>query len=257
VILQDKVVVIIGAGLLGRAFVGAAIGNGAKVVIADIDLERARCVIEELRRDGTEALAAVSEQVDITSAESLDRLIADVERRHGKIDAVVNNAYPRNKHYGRKLEDVAYADFCENVDLHLGGFFLSMQRFALFFRRQGFGHVIGISSIYGVVAPRFDIYADTSMNLPVEYAAIKSALQHVTVYFMRYFKGTRLRFNCIAPGGILDGQPANFVAAYNRYSQQKGMLDADDVAGTLVFLLSDLSAAINGQTLVVDDGWSA
>ena len=95
------------------------------------------------------------------------------------------------------------------------------------------------------------------MTMPVEYAAIKAAIQHLSLYFMRYYKGTRLRFNCISPGGLLDGQPPSFTEAYRRHSQSQGMLSADDIGGTLVYLLSDLSRYVNGQNIIVDDGWCA
>ena len=252
-LLSGRVVVLVGgAGLLGQSFAKAIADHGAVAVVADLDLARAEAACASLP-----AGAVVAETVDMTSKESLQALIQRLTKRLDRIDAVVNCAYPRNARYGRSLQEVEYADFCENVNLHLGGYFLSSQQFAAHFSRDGEGHVVNISSIYGVVPPRFDIYEGTTMTMPVEYAAIKSAIQHLSLYFMRYYKGTRLRFNCISPGGILDGQPTRFTQAYGRHGQSKGMLAAEDVAGTLVFLLSDLSRYVNGQNIVVDDGWSA
>lgn len=255
-LLDDKTVVLVGgAGLLGKAFGEALLRHGAELIIADLDAVRCRAACEELTATVADT-RVIAETVDITSRESLDALIGRVQVRCGKIDAVVNNAYPRNKQYGRKLEQVEYADFCENVSLHLGGYFLSTQRFADFFKRQTFGHVINISSIYGSVAPRFEIYSGTPMTMPVEYAAIKSAIQHLSLYFMRYYKGTSLRFNVLSPGGIFDHQPEPFLERYKQYAQHKGMLAPADVAGTLVYLVSDLSTYVNGRNIVVDDGWS-
>ena len=256
-LLSDRVVVLVGgAGLLGQSFAKAIAEHGAVAVVADLDLARAQAACASIART-PDAAEPVAESVDMTSKASLQSLIQRLSSRFARIDAVVNCAYPRNPRYGRRLEEVEYADFCENVNLHLGGYFLSSQQFAMHFSRSGVGHVVNISSIYGVVPPRFEIYEGTPMTMPVEYAAIKSAIQHLSLYFMRYYKGSRLRFNCISPGGLLDNQPKSFTDAYRRYSQSKGMLSADDIAGTLVYLLSDLSSSVNGQNIVVDDGWCA
>ncbi len=254
--LQGRVVVITGgAGLLGRTFARAVARQGGRAVIADIRLEAAENAANDLNKElGTECVSAL--EMDITSKSSLQQAISFLKSKFGQIDALVNNAYPRNKHYGRKFEDVEYADFCENLNLHLGGYFLASQQFANFFKQQGHGNIVTISSIYGVIAPRFDIYADTQMTMPVEYAAIKSALIHLNAYMLKYFQGSGIRFNCISPGGIFDSQPESFLKKYANHSQSKGMLDPVDIAGTLVFLLSDQSQYINGQNIIVDDGWS-
>ena len=64
-----------------------------------------------------------------------------------------------------------------------------------------------------------------------------------------------VRVNAISPGGILDGQPDEFIRKYNQECSTKGMLDGKDLNGTLIFLLSDMSSYVNGQNLVVDDGF--
>lgn len=254
-LLASRVVVITGgAGLIGHQFSNAVAHNGGLVVVADIDVDAAKRVVDEIAAN--HPCRAEAAQLDITDVTSIRRLIGDIRGRHGRIDALVNNAYPRNARYGRKLEDVTYADFCENISLNLGGLFLTSQQFSVEFQKQGFGNIINIASIYGVVAPRFEIYEGTSMTMPVEYAAIKSAVIHLTKYFATYFRGSNLRVNSISPGGIKDGQPESFLARYKGHALNKGMLDVRDVSGALLFLLSDMSTYMNGQNLVVDDGWS-
>lgn len=253
-----KVVIIGGAGLIGRTFAKGILDYGGEVIVADINYAeclRVRESILDVR--GSSPVNINAEQVDITSKKSINDLVARVVERSHSIDAVVNCAYPKNQNYGRKLVDVEFEDFCENLNMHLGGYFLSTQCFAKYFASQGFGQVVNISSIYGSIAPRFDIYEGTSMTMPVEYAAIKSAIQHLSVYFMRYYKGTKLRFNCISPGGIFDDQPKSFLNRYKNYAQSKEILDSEDILGALIFLLSNLSQYVNGQNIVVDDGWSA
>lgn len=183
-------------------------------------------------------------------------MIDVLHSRYGRIDALVNNAYPRNKKYGEHFFNVEYSDFCENLSLNLGGYFLVSQQLAGYFQKQGRGNIINISSIYGLMAPKFEVYENTTMTMPVEYAAIKSSIIHLTKYMAKYFKGMNIRVNTLSPGGILDKQPEAFLRAYRKQCVNKGMLDKSDVRGTLIYLLSDLSTYVNGQNIVVDDGFS-
>ena len=107
-----------------------------------------------------------------------------------------------------------------------------------------------------MLAPRFELYNNTEMTMPVEYAAIKSALIHFTKYLAKYLKGKNIRVNSISPGGILDNQPEEFLLKYKKFCLNKGMLDPNNISGTLNFLLSDMSELINGQNIVVDDGFA-
>jgi NAD(P)-dependent dehydrogenase (short-subunit alcohol dehydrogenase family) len=254
--LKDKVVVITGgAGLIGKEFVKAVVENDGIAIIADINEEIGNEVQSTLSKElKSENIDFV--MLDITSKESLNECIKYLNTKYGKIDALVNNAYPRNKNYGKHFFDVEYDDFVENLGLNLGGYFTTSQQFAKYFQTQSYGNIINISSIYGVVAPRFEIYEDTSMTTPVEYAAIKSGLIHLTKYMAKYFKGMNIKVNTLTPGGIFDNQPESFLKKYQDKCLSKGMLDKSDLKGTLVYLLSDMSKYVNGQNIVIDDGFS-
>ncbi len=253
--LTDKVVVVTGgAGLIGKAFVKTIIENNGIAVIADLDIENAFNVSQEL------SLALKTDkvfpiQMDITSISSISNVIKHIHQKYGKIDALVNNAYPRNKNYGKHFFDVTYEDFAANTSMNLGGYFLSSQQFAYYFKKQGWGNIINIASIYGIIAPKFEIYEGTNMTMPVEYAAIKAGVIHLTKYMAAYFKGLNIRVNAISPGGVYDNQPESFVTAYKKHCLNKGMLYAQDLCGTLIYLLSDMSKCVNGQNIVVDDGF--
>jgi NAD(P)-dependent dehydrogenase (short-subunit alcohol dehydrogenase family) len=253
--LNNSVVVVTGgAGLLGRTFCAEIARSGGIAIVADVNLQAAETAASGICKDHPGRAHAAA--LDITDAASIEALIASLHAQHGRIDAVVNNAYPRNANYGRKLEEVEYSDFCTNVSLHLGGYFLVSKCFGLHFKKQGHGNIVNMSSIYGVIAPRFDVYEGTTMTMPVEYAAIKSGVVHLTRYFAQYFKADGIRVNTLSPGGILDRQPESFVTRYNAMAGTKGMLSPSDILGALVFLLSDGSRYMTGQNLVVDDGFS-
>ena len=252
--LNNQVVVITGgAGLIGRQFASAVAQNGGLAIVADLDLSAANSVVNEIKANYPDSVEA--ETLDITDKASVTKLIETIHQRHGRIDAVVNNAYPRNRNYGRKFEEVTYEDFCENVSLHLGGYFLVAQQFSMYFREQGKGNIINMASIYGLMAPRFEVYAGTNMTMPVEYAAIKSSIISLTKYMAKYLKGTGIRVNTISPGGIQDAQPREFLEKYAEHCTTKGMLNVKDLNGTLLYLLSDMAAFVNGQNIIVDDGF--
>jgi NAD(P)-dependent dehydrogenase (short-subunit alcohol dehydrogenase family) len=253
--LNSKVVVVTGgAGLIGKEFVKAVVENDGIAIIADINEEIGIEVKETLSKElNTKNIDFI--KLDITSKESLVKCIDYIDTKYGKIDALVNNAYPRNKNYGKHFFDVEYDDFKENLGLNLGGYFTTSQQFAKYFQNQNYGNIINISSIYGLVAPRFEIYEGTSMTMPVEYAAIKSGLIHLTKYMAKYFKGMNIKVNTLSPGGIFDNQPQEFLNKYKKECLNKGMLDKSDLKGTLVYLLSDMSRYVNGQNIVVDDGF--
>jgi len=253
--LKDKIVVVTGgAGLLGRAFVESIAKNNGIAVIADVNEESGAEVKRQMLDSGLHNVDFVV--VDIRSKSSINLAIDALHKKYGKISAWVNNAYPRNKNYGRKFFDVEYEDFCENINLNLGGYFLASQQIALYFQKQGYGNIINISSVYGVIAPRFEIYNDTAMTMPVEYAAIKSGLLHLGKFMAKQFKGMNIRVNSLSPGGIFDNQPEEFLSRYKQLCTNKGMLDKEDLQGTLIYLLSDMSRYVNGQNIIVDDGFT-
>ncbi|WP_295020688.1 oxidoreductase [Sulfurimonas sp.] len=254
--LKNNVVVITGgAGLIGKEFVSSVIEQNGIAIIADINADIGNQVKNDLSISlNTTNIDFIT--LDITSKGSLQNAITYLDNKYGRIDALVNNAYPRNKNYGRHFFDVEYDDFCENINLNLGGYFLTSQQFASYFKNQGYGNIINISSIYGVIAPKFEVYDNTPMTMPVEYAAIKSALILLTQYMAKYFKGMGIRVNALSPGGIFDNQPEAFLEAYKKQCLNKGMLDKSDLKGTLIYLLSDMSRYVNGQNIVVDDGFS-
>jgi len=251
-LLENKVILVVGAGgLLGREIVRSVVKEGGRVIAADIAPDLLHDLISEL--GGSKILPV---KVDIGKKESVEDVFASAEVKWGQVAGAVNAAYPRNERYGRKALDVTYSDFCENVGLHLGGYFLFTQQCAVYSNDKKIDFsLVNLASIYGVVAPDFEIYENTNMTMPVEYAAIKSGVVHLGSYFSSLMKGSGFRVNTVSPGGISAGQPESFQIAYNKRCRSKGLLHEGDVTGSIVFLLSDFSSYICGQNIVVDDGF--
>lgn len=179
--LENKVVVITGGcGFLGSTFVKAVLEHNGRVVIADLDKEAGNRQLLTLAESGVSQDRILFSETSINNIHSVERLIEETHLKFGKIDALLNNAHPRNSNYSKVLDESSYDAFCENLTNHLGGYFLCMQQFSKYFVKQGFGNIISMSSIYGVVAPRFDIYEEADFTMPVDYAPIKSGIIHLT-----------------------------------------------------------------------------
>ncbi|PJE51052.1 MAG: flagellin modification protein A [Candidatus Yanofskybacteria bacterium CG10_big_fil_rev_8_21_14_0_10_36_16] len=245
--LKNKVVVITGgAGLIGGAFVNAAIENGANVAVLDMTEE-------------TFAKKVLFLKCDITNEKSVSESFQKIVQKFGKIDVLVNSAYPKNKNYGRKMEDVTYDDFCENVGMHLGGYFLTSKEVAKIMKKQRSGNIINVASIYGFSAPRFDIYkgVNMAMGTTVEYVAVKGAIINLTKYLASYLGEYNIRVNSLSPGGVFNNQPQKFIKNYSKkVLLGNRMARPSDLVGAFLFLSSDDSGYITGHNLVIDGGWT-
>ena len=255
--LSNKTIIITGgAGLIGSAFSKVCVEYNANVIVVDIDEKRGDELIDSMKME-TKSPNIVFQKCDITNIVEIQHLIDLVLDKFGRIDALVNNAYPRNSNYGRIFEDVEFTDFCENVNMHLGGYFLITQQVAKAMIEQKHGNIVNMASIYGFAAPRFEIYGGTKMTTPVEYAAIKGAIINLTKYLASYLGKYNIRVNAISPGGVYDKQHENFTEAYcKKVVLGNRMANVDDLTDVLVFLLSDGSKYITGQNMIVDGGWS-
>lgn len=252
-LLKNKKILIAGAGgLLGSHLVNALLEQNSSVIAADINLGSMQTRLLELGVDiNNERLFLTT--LDITDEPSVKKLFVELDH----IDGAVNATYPRNNTYGAHFFDVSLDSFNSNLSLHLGSAFLFSQQAASYFKtRQTPFSLVNISSIYGVIAPKFDVYENTQMTMPVEYAAIKAAIQHLSKYIISYVEDSRFRINCVSPGGILDSQPEIFLNAYKKKTHGKGMLDVSEVLGSVIYLLSEQSKYVTGQNIIVDDGFS-
>lgn len=255
--LDNKTIIITGGcGLIGEEFTKICVNLNANVIIIDIDERKGNKLVNSIKEE-KKINNLYFLKADINSIKDINNLIEFTINKFGKIDALINNAYPRNKHYGRIFEDVTYEDFCENVNINLGGYFLITKEISKIMIKQNHGNIINIASIYGFSAPRFKIYQNTEMTMPIEYSAIKGALINMTKYLASYLGKFNIRVNAISPGGVYDNQPEEFVRKYTeKVLLQNRMAKVSDLTGTLVFLLSDQSNYITGQNITIDGGWS-
>ncbi|WP_236025413.1 SDR family oxidoreductase [Flavobacterium geliluteum] len=241
--LKDKIIIVTGgSGLLGKEIVKNLEGKGAIAINADISVET----------DFTKRTLSV----DITSEESIVKALKSVADFYGKIDGLVNNAYPRTKDWGTKFEDIIYESWQKNVDMQMNTIFLFIQKIIPELLKTK-GSIVNMTSIYGVVGNDLTIYENTSINTAAPYSAIKGGVINFTRYLASYYGRQGVRVNCVSPGGIFDNQHETFVANYEKKVPMGRMGNPDDIAPAVSFLLSDEAKYITGQNLIVDGGWTA
>lgn len=242
--LKDKVIIVTGgSGLLGRA------------IISRLKEEGAFCINFEINAETAGDLSIVN--VDITDEASVRQGLEKVNLKYGRIDGLVNNAYPRTKDWGTKFENIPLESWRKNIDLQLNSYFYMCQAVSKYMVTQHSGSIVNMASIYGIVGPTFSVYEGTEMTMPAAYSAIKGGLINFSKYLAAYLGKDQVRINVVSPGGIFDNQPISFVNKYNEITPLNRMGTPEDIAPSVAFLLSDDAKYITGQNLIIDGGWTA
>ncbi len=246
--LSNKIVIVTGAnGLIGKEIVHELEEHAATIIAADIAFETE--VIDEKKS---------TFKLDLSDNTSIDSLVEFAMDNYGRIDGLINAAYPRTKDWGKyKFEDTPFTHWKKNVELQLNSVFYLDQQVLKVMEAQKFGSIVNFGSIYGIVGNDFTIYEDYGGTSPAEYCAVKGGIINFTRYLASYFGKYNVRVNCVCPGGIWDNQREEFVRNYNHRCPMKRMGNPDDIAPLCLFLISDGAKYITGQIIASDGGWTA
>lgn len=241
---EGKVIIVTGgSGLIGTAIVDHLKQQDAIVINAEINAET--------------DIDSGNIKCDITDEASINHLLELVLTKFGRIDGLVNNAYPRTSDWGAKFEDIPIESWKQNIDMQLNSTFVLCQKVLKQMQLQHTGSIVNIASIYGVVGNDFTIYEGYGGTSPAAYAAIKGGIINFSRYLASYYGKYNIRVNCVSPGGIKDKQHPSFIERYENKSPLKRMGEAHEIAPAVTFLLSDEASFITGHNLMVDGGWTA
>jgi 3-oxoacyl-[acyl-carrier protein] reductase len=224
---------------IGLAIAHTIYRAGANVVVVGRDLARARSVAASLGD------RAVGVACDVALGEQVDGAVAAAEAALGPIDILVNNAGLTRDNIVLRLTD---ADWDTVIDANLKGAFHTIRTTIKGMMKRRWGRIINIGSIVGL----------TGNKGQANYAASKAGLIGLTKSVAREYASRNVLVNCIAPGFIetdmTDALPAEARATLLEEIALGRLGRPEDVAGTVLFLASDLAAYITGQVLVVDGG---
>src|SRR5262245_1002677 len=247
-----------GAGLLGREYALALSQAGARVVIADTDIESGLKVAREVQQ---ECGAAIFIETDVSSKSSVESMVAQTLKQWQRIDILINNAAldpkfdPVNAstHIG-SFEDYPLELWNKSVAVNLTGMFLCAQAVAKPMLASCRGVIVNISSIYGLVGPDQRIYQKANVHeracKPVTYSVTKSATLGLTRYLATYWAGQNIRVNTLTPGGVFNGHDDEFTQRYSQRTPIGRMARSSEYCGALLFLVSDASSYMTGANLV-------
>ncbi len=243
--LKNSVAIVTGGtGGLGRRICRALVRNDVRVAVCYQHRgDEADAVVRELQGLGGQA---VSFQVDVLQADSVDHLVARVDRTFGRIDILVNDAAFNKWIPYQHLAELGLEVWNRILSTNLTGPFICMKAVAPIMKRGGQGRIINVSSIAG--------FSPTGSS--IGYAVSKAGLNHLT-RCMAVALAPEILVNGVAPG-YMEGtrMSENLSPEYRQRATQGAVLqratDKDDVAGLVVeFCRTD---SITGQTLVVDAG---
>jgi NAD(P)-dependent dehydrogenase (short-subunit alcohol dehydrogenase family) len=250
----DKEVVLItgGSGRIGAALAEKLLLSGYKVLIGDINKKNLIKLNKKFNSSNLEIFAG-----DLTSKKIIDKFISFGLKKFKQIDSLIHCSYPKSKKWGASFEQVNASSLKEDLYNQLGATIILCQSIIKYFLKKKSGNLILFSSIQGIRSPKFKHYHNLNMNSPIEYSAIKSGIISISKYLAKYYRNKNIRINSISPGGIRDTKHSKlFMKRYKGSCNSKGLLDGFDLSGLVLFLLSNQSKYINGQNLVIDDGWS-
>ena len=243
-ILQNKTIIITGASTgIGQAFSVACASYGAKIIVADMNSGEE--TVEIIKSKGGEAKFV---EVDVANVKSTDLMAKAAYDWTGRVDGLINNAAYFREVKLTPFEEIDVAVWDKIFDVNVKGIWQCSKAVIPYMRNNNGGSIINISSVVAVAGqPGY-----------LHYVATKGAVLAMTKGLAKECGKDLVRVNTIAPGFVITDATKNrpiewqqtFLKARAISREQR----PEDLVGTAVYLLSDLSSFVSGQTHVVDGG---
>jgi NAD(P)-dependent dehydrogenase (short-subunit alcohol dehydrogenase family) len=253
---KDKIAVVTGAGSgMGKAIARRLAGEGATIVVADINEKGMQATVAELTAQGAKA---VGEKVDVSNRDDVQRAMQHIVDQFGRIDILVNNAGV-TRH--RPFLSLTAADWDYVLAVDLKGVFFCCQAVAPHMIARRYGKILNISSISGTGASSHAAGGSQAGNSG--YAAAKAGVIQLTKTMARELGPHGINVNSVAPGFVLTSMTGTtrspqeveeHIAARASMAVLGRTGTPEDIANVVLFFVSDDAGFVTGQTLYVDGG---
>lgn len=253
--LENKLAFVVGGdGLIGKEIVKACLENEAEVVTLDYK-----------KKISTNNPRFHYEVFDCADLNNIESNLQKYVNKYGSPDILINCSYPRTINWSKSsFESVNLNTLRKNVDIHMNSFsWIAKIICDEMVKSNTRGSVIQFGSIYGILGQDLSVYEGTKMKENMIYSLIKGGVINLSRQMASYYGQYYIRINSICPGGIRghvagksDSQDPVFIRQYSKKTPLKRMGNPQDIAPLTVFLASDASSYITGQSILVDGGWS-
>lgn len=249
--LQEKVAVVTGAASgMGKEIAKLYAKEGAKVIVADLNIDGAEAVVKEITADNGIAKAV---QANVAKQEDIDHMIDTAVNEYDKLDILVNNAGIMDGF--EPVADITDERWDLIFDINTKGVMRSMRKAIPLFLEQGNGVIVNIASTGGL----------NGAHAGATYGASKHAVVGLTKNTGYMYAQKGIRCNAIAPGAVNTNISASMKNinpfGMERTKAVQGVIprvgEAEEIAKAALFLASDEASFVNGTVLTVDGGWTA
>jgi len=246
--LKDKVAIITGAASgIGKATAILFAEHGAKIVVADIDMDGGQKTASDIQHDGKDAIFV---KTDVTVRSDTVNMVENTINTFGKLDILFNNAGIAMR---LPVAELSEEDWHRCLDVNLTGVFLCAKAAIPAMQKNGCGSIINMSSIYGIVGA----------DVRAAYVASKGAVTNLTRGMALDYASDNIRVNCICPGFVETPLVAGVVKTPEEYQKLadkhplRRLGQPEEIAYGALYLASDESAFVTGIALPIDGGYTA
>jgi NAD(P)-dependent dehydrogenase (short-subunit alcohol dehydrogenase family) len=243
-----------GYGYLGRAIAESLHYHGANLYV----LGRTRAKFENAFSEyesGGERL--YFQECDISDSGSIAKAFSHVAEKEGTLDVLINNAFYLE---GQDPLTMSDHEWERGIDGTLNSVFRCIREGVPYLEKSSAPRIINVSSMYGVVAPDFNVYEDFKEMLnPPHYGAAKAGVVQISKYYASYLGKRNITVNTVTPGPFPPPsvqEKETFIQLLSEKTLLKRIGKPEDLAGVFVFLSSEASGYITGQNFIVDGGWT-